>query len=150
VSTPEQILRTISSILLVDWPSRDVPDTLAGAGYEVAVKGGPEPDNYAVYEVTDDQVVARRVGQPPTRAELIYCHRPLDELPDIVALAGALGSRAVWYQSGLATTGVKDSRGCWIPDEQSHQARGLVEGAGLVYIDDTYIADRVRELRTHQ
>jgi predicted CoA-binding protein len=147
VSIAEQILQRISSILLIDWPSRDVPDTLTRAGYTVAVKGGSEQDDYSVSEVIDDQVVARRMGQPPARAELIYCHRPLSELPGIVALAGVLGSRAVWYQSGLTTTGAKHSRGCWVAAEQSHQARALVEAAGLIYIDDTYIADLVRELR---
>jgi len=146
VTTAEQILRTISSVLLVDWPSRDVPDTLAHAGYDVAVKGGPEPDNYSVYELSDDRIIERPAGQPPQRAELIYSHRPLSEQPGIVAMGSTLGARAVWYQSGLTNTGAKDDRGCWLPHEQSEQARAMVEAAGLAYIDDTYIADRVREL----
>lgn len=145
MTTAEEILRSISTILLVDWPSSDVPDTLARAGYHVAFKGGPEPDNYAICEVADDQVVERRLGGPPDRAELLYSHRPLSELPGIVAMGTALGARALWYQSGVDRTGAKDSRGCWVPEEQSQQARALVEAAGMTYIDDTYIADRVRE-----
>jgi hypothetical protein len=76
-TTPEQLLRTITSVLLIDWPSRDVPDTLARAGYEVTVKGGPEPDSYSVYELVDGEVVSRLTGRPQVRADLIYSHRPL-------------------------------------------------------------------------
>lgn len=142
----EEILRTTSTILLVDWPSRDVPDTLACAGYHVAVKGGPGMGSYSVYEVADGQVVERRVSRPPEPTELIYVHRPLNELPGIVAMGTALGCRALWYQSGVAKTGTPNSRGCWLPEEQSRQARALVEAAGLTYIDDLYLADQVRKL----
>ncbi len=146
MTTAEDILLASSSVLLVDWPTRDVPDTLARAGYHVTVKGGPEPDDYSVYEVVDDQVVVRRTGRPPDRAELVYTHRPLSELPGIVAMATALGALAIWYQSGVTDTGTTDGRGCWLPDEQSRQARALVAAAGMAYVDDTYLADRVREV----
>src|ERR1700736_2320613 len=115
MTTAEDILRATSSVLLVDWPTRDVPDTLARAGYDVTVKGGPAPDDYSVYEVVDDQVVERRTGRPPDRAQLVYTHRPLGELPGIIQLATALGSLAIWYQSGVTETGATDGRGCWLP-----------------------------------
>jgi len=146
LTTAEDILRAGSSVLLVDWPTRDVPDTLARAGYVVTVKGGPEPDDYSVHEVVDDQVAARRTGRPPDRVELVYTHRPLSELPGIVAMATALGALAIWYQSGVNDAGTTNGRGCWVTDEQSRQARALVTAAGMAYVDDTYIADRVREL----
>ncbi len=38
-----RILTGVSSVLVIDWPSRDVPATLAFAGYTVYVKGGPGP-----------------------------------------------------------------------------------------------------------
>jgi hypothetical protein len=41
VSDADQILRAADSIVVVDWPSRNVPDTLSRAGYDVSVKGGP-------------------------------------------------------------------------------------------------------------
>jgi hypothetical protein len=37
VSEAEQILRETGTILVVDWPTRDVPETLARAGYTVLV-----------------------------------------------------------------------------------------------------------------
>jgi hypothetical protein len=43
VSEADRLLSAATSILVIDWPSADVPDTLAGAGYAVYVKGGPEP-----------------------------------------------------------------------------------------------------------
>jgi hypothetical protein len=43
VSEAEQILGAARTVVVVDWPSRDVPDTLARAGYTVLVKGGPGP-----------------------------------------------------------------------------------------------------------
>jgi hypothetical protein len=148
VAEAERILNGAGSVLLVDWPSRDVLDTLAGAGYAVFVKGGPEPDNYSVYERRDGRVEARKIGRQPAHADVVYVHRPLGELPGIVALATTIGADAVWYQSGLASDGTKDPAGCWVPGDASRDARGIVESAGMHYIDDIYIVDAVRQQRT--
>jgi hypothetical protein len=75
--------------------------------YDVAVNGGPASDSYSVYEVADDQVDGRRVDRQPDRTELIYVHHLLSEFPGIVAMGTTLGSRALWYQSGVANTGPK-------------------------------------------
>jgi predicted CoA-binding protein len=144
----ERILKTASSALLIDWPSRDVPDTLAGAGYAVVVKGGPEPDNYSAYELSDGEVVRRKIGRPPEKVDLVYSHRPLDELPGIVEMARGFGASTVWCQSGLARSGENDPKGYWVPEEKSQEARRIVESAGLTYIDDAYIADVARQLAT--
>ena len=113
------------SVLLVDWPSVEVPRSLARAGLEVFVKGGPDPEDYTEYVVDGDDVVVRDRGRPPERADVVYSHRPLDELPDIVELAVALGARAVWMEPGGA----------------SQRARAVVEAAGLRYVDDVPIVD---------
>jgi predicted CoA-binding protein len=143
----EQILESARTVLVVDWPSRDVPDTLAEAGYTVVVKGGPEPDNYLVRELQDGEIVVRDIHRRPEQANLVYSHRPLDELPGIVTMAKEIGARAVWCQSGLASDETKDPAGCWVPDDASRKARRLVESAGLLYIQDPYIADTVRRLK---
>ena len=80
----------------------------------------------------------------PSRVDLLYCHRPLRELPGIIALAGRLGARALWWQTGLTSDGSKDPSGCWAPPGESRQARELAGAAGLAYVDDVYIADAVR------
>jgi predicted CoA-binding protein len=146
VTEAEQLLDEADTIVLVDWPTVEVPDTLARSGYAVIVKGGPEPDNFSARELRDGEVTVRRVSQPPERADLVYSHRPIEELGGIVGLAKQLGAKAVWCQSGLASCGVNDPRGCWVPDDKSEEARRLVESAGLAYFDDRYIVDVVRGL----
>jgi predicted CoA-binding protein len=143
----EQILSATNIVLIVDWPSRDVPDSLTRSGFTVIVKGGPEPDRYSAQELSEGEVVVRPLGRPPERADLVYAHRPFAELPGIVTLALALGAGAVWRQSGLAGLDVRDPRGCWLPEAESLEGRKLVESAAMRYVDDTYIADAARQLR---
>jgi len=141
------ILGRARSVLLVDWPSTDVPDSLARAGLAVVVKGGPEPDRYSIRELENDAPVSRPAPRPPDHVDLVYCHRPLDELAGIVALAKRLGASAVWRQSGLDPSGAEDPKGCWTPGDEAEQARELVESAGLAYVDHVYIGDAARQLR---
>ena len=147
VTEAGQILRETGSILLVDWPSRDVPETLARAGYTVLVKGGPQPDNYSIYEVRNGEVVARRTGKAPAAVDLVYSYRPVEELPGIVAMAQHLGAGAVWLQSGVASDGTKAPDGCWMDQAASQAARAVVESAGLAYVEAPYIADEARSRR---
>jgi predicted CoA-binding protein len=150
VNEAQKILGSTHVVLIVDWPSRDVPDTLARAGFSVVVKGGPAPDDYSAYELSDGDVVVRGVGHPPERADIVYAHRPLGELPGLVAMAQQLDAKTVWCQSGLAADGANDPKGCWVPEDKSQEARRIVESAGLAYIDDTYIADAIRGLGEHK
>jgi len=146
----ESVLASARSVLLVDCPSRDVPDTLAGAGYRVVVKGGPGAGEFSEQQPSEGTFVSRPIGRPRERFEVVYAHRPLAELPAIIALAKEFGAQALWYQSGLVREDVKDPTGCWLPEGASREARGMVESAGLSYADDAYIADVVRSLGTHR
>ena len=140
------LLGGTKTVLLIDWPSRDVPDTLARSHFTVISNDGP--DEYNEYEVDGGEIRVRDVGQLPKRADLVYTHRPIDELPEIVDTAKALGAKAVWIQSGRDKTGAKDPRGCWMPQAESARARKLVEGAGLTYVEAPYIADVARALQS--
>jgi len=133
MSAAEDILAAAKTILVIDWPSRDVPDALARASFDVIVKGGPGPADYTP---------AR-----PARVDIVYCHRPLAELPAIVELAQELGAGTIWYQSGLAPTGAKDPHGCWLGGADAAEARATVEDAGLRWIAGSYIADVARRVR---
>ena len=144
LETAARVLAETRSVLVIDWPSRDVPASLAFDGYTVFVKGGPGPADYAAWELDSGKPVSRPLGREPDRVDLVYCHRPFGELPGIVALAGRLGAQAFWWQTGLTSGGAKDPSGCWVPPEESRQARELAAAAGLGYIDDVYIADAVR------
>jgi predicted CoA-binding protein len=111
------------------------------------VRGGPGPDDYSAYEVHNGEVVSRRTGQAPAAADLVYSHRPVEELPGIAAMARQLGATAVWHQSGLVSDGMKDPHGCWMEHAASQAARTTVESADLRYVESPYIADEVRRLR---
>jgi hypothetical protein len=143
-----RVLAKARTVLVIDWPSRDVPGSLAFAGFTVFVKGGPGPADYTAWELDSGAPVSRPLGREPSRADLVYCHRPFGELPGIIALAGRLGARALWWQTGLTSGGGKDPSGCWAPPEESRQARDLAGAAGLAYVDDVYIADAARALGT--
>jgi predicted CoA-binding protein len=143
--TPEQILSTSKRILVIDWPSRDVPDALTRAGFAVVVRGGPGEDEYSTYETTNDEVVSRRVAHAPEHIDLVYSYRPLDELHKIIAIAQCLGAKALWIQSGLAEGGTRDPQGCWMPEPEALQARGVVASAGLEFLTQPYIGDAARE-----
>lgn len=136
----------VRSILLVDYPSREVPDALARAGLDVTVHGGPGPEDWFAYEMVDGEVVERRVGRRPEHAEVVCTYRPLAELPEIVEHARAVGAHTIWIHSGLTPDGERDPSGCWLPDEDAAAARAAVESAGLVYVDRPYIADAARGL----
>ena len=138
------LLSATKTVLLVDWPSRDVPDTLARHGFTVISDEGPRSSAYMAYEADRDEVRVRPLEGPPATADLVYAHRPIDELPGIVETAKRLGARAVWLQSGRDSSGAKDPRGVWLPQEESRKAREIVESAGLTYLDTPYIVDAVR------
>ena len=123
-----ELLASATSVLLIDWPDRDVPDTLARYGFRVCSSDGPRDDQYSAYELVGGQVRVRPLDAPPDMVDIVYAHRPLTELERIVEQARALNSRAVWLQTG------------------SPDARAVVERAGLIYIDSPYIADAVREV----
>jgi predicted CoA-binding protein len=129
---PGQIIAACRSVVLVDWPSREVPETLAWAGWTVHVKGGPGPDDFSVWEIVDGSPVSRPTGRRPEHVDLVYVHRPVDELPGIVAIARELGARALWYESGSPA------------GESTPSARSLAEAAGLLYVDDRDIVEAVR------
>lgn len=139
-------LSASSSVLVVDWPSQDVPDSLARAGYQVFVKGGPGPRDYSIRERRGSEVVARPATEPPDHIDLVYSHRPLSELAGIAAMAARLGAHTVWRQSGRSGPGTGDPKGCWVSEQETQEGRSLVEAEGLSYIDDVYIGDAVREL----
>ncbi|MGZ4815227.1 MAG: hypothetical protein ACXVZV_07455 [Terriglobales bacterium] len=81
---PEELLQQASTVLLVDWPSKDVPESLVRAGFNVIVKGGPGPQDYSVYVLENDRVISRHVGHAPAESDIVCCYRPLNELPSII------------------------------------------------------------------
>ena len=122
-----ELLATATSILLIDWPSRDVPETLARHGYRVVANDGPREDEYNAYELVDGAVRVRSLDSAPDMVDIVYAHRPISELGSIVEQARNLNARAVWVETGAP------------------QAREMVERAGLLYFDSPHLPDAVRE-----
>ena len=109
-------------VLLIDWPSLDVPESLARSGYYVVAQEGPS--TYVEYEM-DGDTVSRREADEPTAVDTVYAYRPLHELPDIVAMASSLGALTVWWETGPEPA---------TPDDLE-RAREIVTSAGLAFRD---------------
>jgi predicted CoA-binding protein len=118
--------------MLIDWPSRDVPDSLARAGYRVVSHDGPGVEDYNAYESNGGEVSVRNLGAAPDHADLVYTHRPFEELPEILEFAQRIGASAIWSEAGPDSPGAE-------------RARQIVESAGLTYVDAPRITDAVRQ-----
>ena len=139
VTDARALLDDAKVILLVDWPSREVPETLALAGYAVHVKGGPAPTDFAAWEVRDGAVTRVQTAAPPDHADIVYFHRPLDELPAIVELAARLGATTIWRAS-VESGGAGDS-------DLGDDAAETVRSRGIAYVDGVDIVAAVRTSR---
>jgi predicted CoA-binding protein len=140
----ETILRATASILVVDWLTKALPETLARAGYKVVVKSGPRPDDYVEYATQGDGSIRRLPTGRPEHIDVVHVFRPIEELPVFVGLAGELGATTVWVLSGLADDGTRDADGCWLPADRSDEARRIVESAGMTYVQRPTILEAVR------
>ena len=107
--------------------------------------GGPEPDNYNAFDVDvdgdGDTVTVRRIGQLPEHADLVFTHRPTEELPEIAETARAIGATTLWRHSGVAPDGHAEPAACFVSESESNAGRKIAEAAGLTFIDDVYILD---------
>jgi predicted CoA-binding protein len=142
----EQILQSAGSILVVDWPSRAVPDGLARAGYDVIVHGGPGPLDYGRYRVSGEEIEIDRGLSAPEAVDIMYVFRPIDELPALVGAAQRMGATTLWYQSGLSEDGTKDPKGCWLPAADSARAQMIATSRGLVYVEHPYIEEALSHM----
>ena len=142
--TAEDLLGSASAVLVVDLPSRDVPDTLARADLSVALSGGLEPDNHSCLRHARYRGGRSSSGRPPERADIVSVYRALDELPGIVRQATAIGATTVRSQSGMSDATTRDPSGCWVDEEKARHA--CTGSAGLRYVDQLYIPDVARRL----
>jgi predicted CoA-binding protein len=126
--TPDDILRDARHVVVMDYPSRDVPDALTRAGFSVTIYGGPTEADVVVSELSDGSVVHRQAGRYPDRADVLYVFRPLSEIDGIIAEARRLGVTTVWRQPADGASA-----------DESAEWRRMVESAGLEYVDGTAI-----------
>ena len=147
--SPESILRSARSVLLVDWPSTKVPRALIEAGLLVF---GYAPHHYSKAELVFDHsaaadsknvfpleaeedkefLVFNRLASRPARVDIVSVYRPAAELPGILEeQVLPLGATAVWLQRPVACA----------------EERCLVEQHGLMLIENCDIAQIARKLR---
>jgi CoA binding protein len=119
MTTAAELLASASSVLLIDYPGRAVPEAFARAGFETSAHEGPGDDEYYGYALDGTAIVRTHVAAAPAHVDLVYTYRPVDELPAIVAFACELGARSVWFAEANAD-----------------KARPIVEGAGLAFADE--------------
>ena len=127
-----ELLRTCRSVLLVDWPSREVPHALARLGMDVVAAEGPE--TYRVYELTEGGGVRSGKSGSPASTDLVYAYRPLAELVEIADLARRLGARAVWVDH--------------LDADETAQARAMVEAVGLAFVSEPSLHDAAAAARS--
>jgi predicted CoA-binding protein len=128
-----RLLAGTKTVVLVDWPSREVPEALARRGFTVIATEGPE--TYTAYEADGNEVRTRSVDGLPESAELVYAYRPIDELPDIVQMATAVGAKTLWLHAADDLAPADAAR-----------ARELAERAGLVLVAEPSIVEAARAL----
>lgn len=147
------ILSAADDIVLHNWPSRDVPDTLVRAGIAVTVYGGPQPDDISVCELVHGEITDRKTGQQPARADIMYVYPwpgfDLErDLPGVADNAATLGATLLWFQSGRNDDGTASTTGCWLSESDAAAVESIGARVGLTVVHDSYIADEVRALRT--
>jgi predicted CoA-binding protein len=130
MSDVNDVLNGSQIVVAIDWPSREVPESFAAAGFQVYSHEGPGDDEWYLYEGD----ARRHASGPPGAADLVYTYRPVDELAGIVEFAQKLGAHSIWFEEGR-----RDS-------EAAAAARAIVEGAGLTYLDEPYVVDALRNL----
>ena len=136
MSTPDEILRSATHVVVKDYPSREVPDALTRAGLAVTIYGGPSEADVVVSELSDGAVVRRRVGRYPEGADVLYVYRPIAEIDGIISEAHRLRAHTVWRQPVIGSA-----------DTDSAEWRRRIEGAGLAYIDSPAIDEVAARLQ---
>ncbi len=117
-----------SVVLLVDWPSPDVPRALVDAGCTVlsANLARGTASSYGVeHRDGEEKLVITPLDVLPRHVDVVSLFRPPEEHAVITRRAVELGAHAVWVQRGRL----------------SDDARRIAEDAGVTVVDDAGGAD---------
>jgi hypothetical protein len=69
--TPDQVPTDANSILLVDWSSRDVPETLVRPGHTVLVKGWTRAGQLLGWGATHAEVLVVKLAPAPGHVDIV-------------------------------------------------------------------------------
>ena len=121
---PKKILTTATSILLVDWPSRSIPEKLLDAGFTVFCYS---PNGYTKAEFVDDERNLRFVpASPPPYVDIVNVYRPEQEHEAIILKHSLpLKAKVIWLQPPLT----------------SKHTRALAQKHNLIFIEGVDISE---------
>ena len=119
----KDILKGAKTILLVDWPSPEVPKSLIEAGFTVF---GYSPDRYSVIEQGDNgELVFKKLNEQPASVDIVNVYRPEEEHADIINnRVLPLKAKILWLQ----------------PPVVSAKTAALASKHDLVFVEDSDIA----------
>lgn len=123
------ILKNATTILLVDWPSPDVPFALLKAGFKVF---SYSPGRYSAAEIDGkEKIVFRKLDGQPGLVDIVNVYRPEEEHAAIIAdHVLPLKAKVLWLQ--LPVTSAK--------------TRQLARENGLMFVEGGDIADVARSI----
>ncbi len=123
----KHILENTKAILLVDWPSPEVPRSLLKAGFIVF---GYSPDRYSAIELDDNEnLVFRKLDDQPDSVDIVNVFRPEEEH------AGIINSRVLPLKAKVL----------WLhPPVKSASTAALAAEYGLVFVEGIDIAEVAR------
>lgn len=136
-------------MLIVDWPSQDVPRELLAAGFDVfsANLAAGTASRYSIGERParqhadgvevlppqrdgDPPLIISRLAAMPEHVDVVALYRPAEEHARIAQRAVDLGARMVWVQLGTL----------------ADDARRIAATAFIAVIEDTSIEDAIHSL----
>ena len=136
-------------MLIVDWPSQDVPRELIAAGFDVfsANLAAGTASRYSIGERSapqdtdgvevlppqrdgDPPLIISRLDAIPDHVDVVALYRPAEEHARIAQRAVDLGARMVWVQLGAL----------------ADDARRIAASAYIAVIENTSIEDAIHSL----
>jgi len=117
-------LKKAHTILLVDWPSAQLPSALLTAGFNVY---SYSPDSYSKAEFEKDgKLNFTKLDGPPVQVDIVNIFRPEEEHERIISKhAIPLGAKVIWLHPPVAS-------------ERTH---ALAETFNLLFVQGVNIAD---------
>jgi predicted CoA-binding protein len=122
VSDLKSIPENIDAILLVDWPSSDIPRALVKAGF-VVYSYSPDKFSQALIEMSapgEHSLIFRPLDQFPGAIDLVLIYRPPEEHAAIIRnLVIPSGARVIWLQ----------------PPVESQKTKEMALELGLIFVE---------------
>ncbi|HVW95130.1 MAG TPA: CoA-binding protein [Mucilaginibacter sp.] len=129
------ILKNAKTILLVDWPTEEVPLSLLKAGFMV-ISYSPHKYSLISYEsnYATDKLVYSDLETAPGEVDIVNIFRPENEHPEIITRhVLPLRAKTVWLH----------------PPVTSNATAKLVKKQNLTFVEGCDIAELAKNMRQH-